>query len=186
MPSVDYMIQIPIDMKNQLENEFNTLLNDVGRDYTKLLDLVTHDCKDYFVANAEKDICGNHFRQHYYGIGGKCFPNIGHLKNMNEDFRFTLNASASRYINLSDNIAPVDAKVYTNIKFMVLENSGTLYNTYNDLITLNMQQLTILRIEKITQDRRAMNRIIEHPKCNASSNYSFYECGRYLFINKIF
>ena len=178
-PSEDYMKHVPINIKNQMENEYNTLLEHVSRNFTKLLDLVTHDCKDYFVGSAEENFCEKHFKQHYYAIGGKCFPNMGHLKNMHEDFSFSLNASSSRYANLNDEIASADVKVYTNIKFMVLEDVGAFYNTYNDLITLNMGQLTILRIEKITEDHRTMNRIFEHPNCNASLDYSYYECCRY-------
>ena len=34
--------------KDLMEEEFNALLEKVDGNYTKLLDLVTHDCQDYF------------------------------------------------------------------------------------------------------------------------------------------
>ena len=34
--------------KDLMEEEFNALLEKVDGNYTKLLDLVTHDCQNYF------------------------------------------------------------------------------------------------------------------------------------------
>ena len=49
--------------KDLMEEEFNVLFEKVDGNYTKLLDLVTHDCQDYFYYY-EKEWYNKHYLIH--------------------------------------------------------------------------------------------------------------------------
>ena len=170
--------------------EYNELLAKEQGNLTHLLDKVTYDCEEYFkfvgVLGGEENVdCSTMFRPHHYGLGGKCFPNIGFTNLSMLDLNFELTYYPEG-MHLNPKIANQYALQYGTYAIYIMNYEDNLYGyDYDDLTPVGVSALTTLKLKKKTGDHKNQHRYTDAPSCRDNLTYNYRECSRYTWLNKL-
>ena len=122
--------------------------------------------------------CSNTFQPPHYGLGGKCFPNVGITPLSKRDLSFTLKDFPNS-LNLNHNIAPEDAMAYGTYSVGLMTHAKDFYSQdYIDLTPVATNDMTYLMLTRQTNDYTNADRYIDAPFCEKNRSYDWEECSR--------
>lgn len=148
--------------------EFEKLYTSVGNNSLAILDLVTNDCKDYFVF--PPDVC-NIFTEVRYLPGMKCFFSY----DLHLPLLFGVKIYANRSAFLDVEIAQEQIVFSKGLGAGIFDETQSIYEA-NDLVPLSLKSENIIQVQKSSFDNSEQGRIIDPKWCEPSPAYITQDC----------